>query len=66
MIISYYKVVIAFCTVGVIAGKFLERGRIRKPKLNPDDPSVYYQPEVKKDYKYNNLIACRIYILVLR
>lgn len=31
--------------IGIIGGKFLERGRIAKPKIQGADPIVYYQAE---------------------
>lgn len=30
---------------GIIGGKFLERSRIAKPALSPDEPTVYYLPD---------------------
>ena len=35
-----------YVLAGVIGGKFLERGKVAKPKANQSDPSVHYQPEV--------------------
>lgn len=35
-----------YMLAGVIGGKFLERGKVAKPKANQSDPSVHYQPEV--------------------
>ena len=32
--------------IGIISGKFLERSKVSKPKLNPSDPTVHYQAEV--------------------
>ena len=34
-----------FHPVGIIGGKFLERGRIAKPKVQGGDPIVYYQAQ---------------------
>ena len=33
-------------STGIISGKFMERGRIAKPSVNPSDQTVYYQAEV--------------------
>ncbi len=33
------------CTVGIIGGKFLERGPIAKPKRSESDPTSHYQAE---------------------
>ena len=32
-------------TVGIIGGKFLERGPIAKPKRSESDPTIHYQAE---------------------
>ena len=43
--------------IGIIGGKFLERGKISKPKASPSDPTVYYQAEVKRHvYLYNKTL----------